>query len=106
MAHTKEPWAINGKTAAGYRIDSINPQGRSGLDHIMNPVAIVPRKGDAELIILAPELLKQRDDALKVLNNIKRFLEHGPEFPYHLLADTEELQEEVEKSINRIKGNQ
>lgn len=48
---TLRPWAINGKTAAGWRIDSINPQGLSGFKFVMNPVAIVPDKDDAELIL-------------------------------------------------------
>ncbi len=71
MTHTKEPWVINGKTAAGWRIDSINPQGMSGFDHIMNPVAIVPKEDDAKLIILAPKLLKQRDELLAKLKVLK-----------------------------------
>ena len=76
MAHTKEPWAINGKTVAGWRIDSINPSGKSGFDHIMNPVAIVPREDDAKLIILAPELLKQRDELLKKLKALEEQLDN------------------------------
>ena len=76
MAHTKEPWAINGKTVAGWRIDSINPSGKSGFDHIMNPVAIVPSEEDAKLIILAPELLKQRDELLEKVKVLEEQLDN------------------------------
>lgn len=48
---TPRPWAINGETPAGWRIDSMDPQSKSGLDFLMNPVAIVPNKEDAELIV-------------------------------------------------------
>ncbi len=49
---TPRPWSINGKTQAGWRIDSMVPsEGVTGLDFMMNPVAIVPDKEDAELIV-------------------------------------------------------
>ena len=48
---TSGPWGVNGKTAAGWRIDSMNPRGKSGFEFIMNPVALVPKKEDAELIV-------------------------------------------------------
>ena len=44
---TPRPWAINGKTAAGWRIDSMAPQSGK-LEFMMNPVAIAKEIADAE----------------------------------------------------------
>ena len=76
MAHTEEPWAIICETTAGWRIDSVNTQGLTGFKRVMNPVAIVPRKDDAELIILAPELLKERDKLLEEVKVLKEQLDN------------------------------
>lgn len=47
-------------------------------------------------------MLESRITAMEdTLGKVKRFLEHGPEFPYHLLADTEELQEIVEQVLGK-----
>ena len=59
---TQRPWAINGKTAAGWRIDSIDPRGKSGIDFMLNPVAIVLKKEDAELIVKLANAEQQRID--------------------------------------------
>lgn len=47
---TPRPWCINGKTEVGWRIDSLADD-KTGFEFLMNPVAIVPEKEDAELIV-------------------------------------------------------
>lgn len=42
-------WIVNGQTRFGWRIDDL-AGGRVGLDLLSNPVALVPRHEDAELI--------------------------------------------------------
>ena len=52
MSTTPRPWSINGLTTAGWRIDSMIPQeGKTGLEFMVSPVAIVPKKEDADLIV-------------------------------------------------------
>ena len=49
-------------------------------------------------------LRRSQKSLLDALEVTKRFLEHGPEFPYHLLADTEDLQEQVKQALAQVKG--
>ena len=51
---TPRPWSINGQTSAGWRIDTMVPRAsKKGLQFMMNPIAIVLNKEDAELIVEA-----------------------------------------------------
>ena len=52
-------------------------------------------------------LMKKRDDLQEenkhlreLLEEVYKFLEHGPEFPMHLLADTEDLQHKLLKELS------
>ncbi len=47
---TPRPWHINGKTDVGWRIDSLADD-KTGFEFLMNPVALVLEKEDAELIV-------------------------------------------------------
>lgn len=55
---TPGPWIRNGKAIYGWRIDSVSPEGLVGLEMLQNPVAIVPKKENADLIAAAPELFE------------------------------------------------
>src|SRR3990167_8749377 len=59
------PWRVNGKTGAGWRIDSLDGS-RVGLDFLQHPVALVPSKGDADAIACLPELVERVEAVLAV----------------------------------------
>jgi len=50
MATTRRPWGINGLTNVGWRIDSLSDT-KTGVNFALNPIAIVPKREDAELIV-------------------------------------------------------
>jgi hypothetical protein len=56
--HTPGPWTVNGKTQGNlWRIDGCGEGAKVGFDMLMNPVALVKEKADADLIAAVPEML-------------------------------------------------
>lgn len=56
--HASGTWIVNGKTGAGYRIDTIGGENlETGFAFIANPVAIVPKIENAQRIALCVNAL-------------------------------------------------
>jgi hypothetical protein len=55
--HTPGPYHVNGKTALGWRIDSVAPDAPVGIEMLTHPVAIVPKKENADFLATAPDML-------------------------------------------------
>ncbi len=56
---TPGPWTVNGKVQGNlWRIDGCGEGAKVGIEMLMNPVALVKTREDAEFIATAPELLE------------------------------------------------
>jgi hypothetical protein len=57
--HTPGPWIVNGLTRTNmWRIDDCGENSKVGLEMLMNPLALVKERADAELIANLPALLE------------------------------------------------
>lgn len=56
QSRNRDLWTVNGKTAAGWRIDRV-AEDNVGLAMLMNPVAVCPDRAFAEQIVAEHNLL-------------------------------------------------
>jgi hypothetical protein len=68
---TPEPWTLNGLVPVGsrefWRIDSLRADGPTGVAFLMNPLALVKGRNDADLIRLAPRLARSLKAAQELI---------------------------------------
>lgn len=57
--------SVNGKTNMGFRLDEVTEDGPVGMEMLMNPFAIVPKKENADRIELAFRLLENLKTTMK-----------------------------------------
>lgn len=51
---------VNGKTGAGWRLDEVTEDGPVGMEMLMNPFAIVPKKENADRIVAAFDAMENK----------------------------------------------
>lgn len=54
---TPGPWMVNGRTAAGWRVDAVGAE-REGADFLRSPDAIIPGESDAKAVAALPDLIR------------------------------------------------